>query len=89
MSAFCWSAKALRATICCCATADVNAQPIDRKLYERTKRSLAAMEWHGMNAYAKAKTAVITEIKNRAQSVRPQWTNTWTWQYPEACSSAA
>lgn len=39
----------------------------DRELYERTKRSLAAMEWRDMNAYADAKTDVITEIKNRAR----------------------
>lgn len=39
----------------------------DRELYERTKRSLAAMEWRDMNAYADAKTDVVTEIKNRAR----------------------
>ena len=39
----------------------------DRELYERTKRSLAAREWAHMNAYADAKTDVITEIKNRAR----------------------
>ena len=39
----------------------------DRDLYERTKRSLAAMDWPDMNAYADAKTDVITKIKNRAR----------------------
>jgi GrpB-like predicted nucleotidyltransferase (UPF0157 family) len=39
----------------------------DRALYERTKRSLAAMDWPDMNAYADAKTDVITEIKKRAR----------------------
>lgn len=39
----------------------------DRELYERTKRALAAMEWPDMNAYADAKTDVITEIKSRAR----------------------
>lgn len=42
----------------------------DRELYERTKRCLAAMEWPDMNAYADAKSHVITEIKNRAR--RPE-----------------
>ncbi len=42
----------------------------DRHLYERTKRSLATMEWPDMNAYADAKTDVITEIKNRARERR-------------------
>lgn len=39
----------------------------DRALYERTKRSLVALEWPDMNAYADAKTQVITEIKARAR----------------------
>jgi GrpB-like predicted nucleotidyltransferase (UPF0157 family) len=39
----------------------------DRDAYERTKRSLAAMNWTDMNAYANAKTPVITEIRNRAR----------------------
>ena len=39
----------------------------DRDLYEWTKRSLVAMEWPDMNAYAEAKTDVITEIKDRAR----------------------
>lgn len=43
--------------------------PADRELYQRTKRSLAAMEWRDMNAYADAKTDVITEIKKRARQL--------------------
>jgi GrpB-like predicted nucleotidyltransferase (UPF0157 family) len=39
----------------------------DRALYERTKRSLVAADWPDMNAYADAKTDVITEIKSRAR----------------------
>ncbi len=40
----------------------------DRALYERTKRELARSEWTDMNAYAEAKTAVITQIKERARA---------------------
>lgn len=39
----------------------------DRALYERTKRELARHDWSDMNAYADAKTEVITEIKDRAR----------------------
>ena len=39
----------------------------DRALYERTKRELVRSEWADMNAYAEAKTAVITQIKERAR----------------------
>ncbi|MDN5896296.1 MAG: GrpB family protein [Nocardioides sp.] len=39
----------------------------DRALYERTKRELVQSEWADMNAYAEAKTAVITQIKGRAR----------------------
>ena len=39
----------------------------DRSLYEQTKRSLAQMDWPDMNAYAEAKTEVITEMKHRAR----------------------
>jgi GrpB-like predicted nucleotidyltransferase (UPF0157 family) len=34
----------------------------DRELYERTKRELVRSDWADMNAYAEAKTAVITQI---------------------------
>lgn len=40
----------------------------DRDLYERTKRALMEQDWADMNAYAEAKTGVITEIKERARS---------------------
>lgn len=36
--------------------------PGDRRLYEATKRRLAAQSWSDMNAYAEAKTAVIERI---------------------------
>jgi len=39
----------------------------DRELYERTKRELVRSDWADMNAYADAKTAVITQIKERAR----------------------
>lgn len=40
----------------------------DRALYEQTKRALIAQEWSDMNAYADAKTEVISEIKDRARA---------------------
>ncbi len=40
----------------------------DRDLYARTKRRLAAQDWPDMNAYADAKTGVITQIKERARN---------------------
>jgi GrpB-like predicted nucleotidyltransferase (UPF0157 family) len=40
----------------------------DRALYAATKRDLARRDWPDMNAYADAKTDVITQIKNRARS---------------------
>lgn len=39
----------------------------DRELYERTKRALIGQDWADMNAYAEAKTEVITGIKERAR----------------------
>ncbi|HEY9562833.1 MAG TPA: GrpB family protein [Nocardioides sp.] len=42
----------------------------DRDLYEQTKRSLVTQEWSDMNAYADAKTEVITAIKDRARKAR-------------------
>ncbi|MBF4627842.1 GrpB family protein [Curtobacterium flaccumfaciens] len=42
----------------------------DRALYERTKRELLDRSWDDMNAYAEAKTAVITAIKERARRSR-------------------
>jgi GrpB-like predicted nucleotidyltransferase (UPF0157 family) len=39
---------------------------VDRKLYEQTKRELAAREWKYMQNYADAKTAVVEEILLRA-----------------------
>jgi len=43
----------------------------DRALYERTKRALLEQDWADMNAYAEAKTGVISEIKGRARKSRP------------------
>jgi len=45
----------------------LRATPADRDLYERTKRALLEQDWPDMNAYADAKTDVITEIKERAR----------------------
>jgi GrpB-like predicted nucleotidyltransferase (UPF0157 family) len=39
----------------------------DRALYERTKRELVRSDWPDMNAYADAKTDVITQIMTRAR----------------------
>lgn len=39
----------------------------DRDLYARTKYRLSAQDWPDMNAYADAKTEVITQIKERAR----------------------
>lgn len=41
--------------------------PADRALYERTKRELVQHDWPTMDAYADAKSDVITEIKERAR----------------------
>ena len=45
--------------------------PLDRDLYETTKRDLLGRDWDDMNAYAEAKTEVITAIKDRARRSRP------------------
>lgn len=45
----------------------LRSQPEDRDLYERTKRTLIDQDWPNMNAYAEAKTEVITDIKARAR----------------------
>jgi GrpB-like predicted nucleotidyltransferase (UPF0157 family) len=39
----------------------------DRELYESTKRELVRSDWPDMNAYADAKTVVITQIMDRAR----------------------
>jgi GrpB-like predicted nucleotidyltransferase (UPF0157 family) len=39
----------------------------DRELYERTKRELIRSDWADMNAYAEAKTTVITLIMERVR----------------------
>ena len=44
----------------------LRSDPVDRELYERTKRSLAQMDWKDVQDYADAKTAVIEEILARA-----------------------
>jgi GrpB-like predicted nucleotidyltransferase (UPF0157 family) len=46
----------------------LRSDPGDRELYERTKRSLITQEWSDMNAYADAKTGVISDIKERARA---------------------
>jgi GrpB-like predicted nucleotidyltransferase (UPF0157 family) len=42
----------------------------DRALYERTKRALVSQDWPDMNAYADAKTEVVTGIRERAREAR-------------------
>ena len=44
----------------------LRTNPIDRDLYERAKRELAAREWGIVQDYADAKTDVVTAIKRRA-----------------------
>lgn len=44
----------------------LRANAADRALYEDTKRALVQRDWPSMNAYADAKTDVITRIKERA-----------------------
>lgn len=45
----------------------LRSDPRDRELYERTKRALVEQDWADMNAYADAKTEVVTGIKDRAR----------------------
>lgn len=45
----------------------LRANDADRELYEHAKRELAAREWTYVQNYADAKTAVVAEIKARAQ----------------------
>lgn len=40
----------------------LRAEPVDRALYERTKRELAEKEWRYVQSYADAKSAVVEEI---------------------------
>lgn len=49
----------------------LRADETDRGLYARTKRQLAARDWPDMNAYADAKTEVISQIKEHARHDRP------------------
>jgi GrpB-like predicted nucleotidyltransferase (UPF0157 family) len=44
----------------------LRANPADRRLYEETKRTLAARSWAVMQDYADAKTAVVAGIMSRA-----------------------
>jgi GrpB-like predicted nucleotidyltransferase (UPF0157 family) len=41
---------------------------VDRELYATAKRELAARDWKHVQQYADAKTAVVTEIMERAQA---------------------
>ncbi|MDU0312315.1 GrpB family protein [Phycicoccus sp. M110.8] len=45
----------------------LRAGPADRRLYEDTKRALVDQDWADMNAYAEAKTDVVSAIKDRAR----------------------
>lgn len=44
----------------------LRADAVDRELYLRTKRELAAREWTYMQDYADAKSAVVADIMRRA-----------------------
>ena len=44
----------------------LRTHPADRDLYQRTKRDLAGRRWQFVQEYADAKTAVVTEILQRA-----------------------
>jgi len=44
----------------------LRANEVDRDLYERTKRDLAAKTWKYVQNYADAKTAIVEEILARA-----------------------
>src|SRR5262245_23877892 len=46
----------------------LRANEVDRLLYERTKRELAAKTWKYVQNYADAKTAVVEEILARARN---------------------
>ena len=46
----------------------------DRRLYEQTKRELAARTWRHVQNYADAKTKIVQEILARASSPRPSGT---------------
>ncbi|MFJ4030249.1 GrpB family protein [Paenarthrobacter sp. NPDC089989] len=48
----------------------LRTDPGDRALYEETKRALLSRSWADMNAYAEAKTGVISAIKARARASR-------------------
>jgi len=48
----------------------LRANAADRALYQRTKLALARSEWKDVQAYADAKTAVVTEILERARLAR-------------------
>lgn len=43
---------------------------VDRARYEDVKRDLMGRQWADTNAYADAKTDVVTEIKDRARAAR-------------------
>lgn len=49
----------------------LRTDPEDRDLYERTKRDLLDQDWADMNAYAEAKTEVITTIMEHARGSLP------------------
>lgn len=46
----------------------LRAHPADRDLYLQTKRELVARDWHYVQNYADAKTAVIDEVVGRARA---------------------
>lgn len=48
----------------------LRANPADRDLYARAKRELAARDWKYIQQYADAKTAVVQQIRARAEAAR-------------------
>ena len=49
----------------------LRADRVDRELYERTKRQLAARDWTYMQQYADAKGEVVEAIMRRAEAADP------------------
>jgi GrpB-like predicted nucleotidyltransferase (UPF0157 family) len=54
----------------------LRTDPEDRDLYERTKRALIEQDWSDTNAYAEAKSDVISGIKERARQSRQRTRST-------------
>lgn len=55
-----------RSTVCSVSATGFALTPDDRRLYETTKRTLAARQWVFVQDYADAKTTVVEDIQRRA-----------------------